>query len=91
MVKHIQIIRWEFANELFDCVWPFCGADAERVKKHPVWKTQAWFNNMTNFWENDWVKNLRINILVEILILLSGFILWNIFLSDQRHHCEVKI
>ena len=23
MVKHIQTIRLQFANELFECVWPF--------------------------------------------------------------------
>ena len=23
MVKHIQTIRWQFADELFACVWPF--------------------------------------------------------------------
>ena len=26
MVKHTQTIRWEFADEVFECVWPFCGA-----------------------------------------------------------------
>ena len=24
MIKHIQTIRREIADELFECVWPFC-------------------------------------------------------------------
>ena len=31
MVKHTQTIRGQFANELIECVWPFCGIGAERV------------------------------------------------------------
>ena len=25
MAKHTQTIRRQFAKELFECVWPFCG------------------------------------------------------------------
>ena len=25
MVKHTQTIRRQIADELFECVWPFCG------------------------------------------------------------------
>ena len=32
MVKHTQAIRHQFADELFECVWPFWGLDALRVK-----------------------------------------------------------
>ena len=28
MVKHTQTIRRQFADELFECVWPFCGVGA---------------------------------------------------------------
>ena len=31
MVKHTQAIRQLTANELFECVWPFCGVGAKRV------------------------------------------------------------
>ena len=31
MVKHIQTIRWHFADKLFECVWPFCGVGPLRV------------------------------------------------------------
>ena len=31
MVKHTQTIRRQFADEFFECVWPFCGICAERV------------------------------------------------------------
>ena len=27
MVKHTQTIRQRFADELFECVWPFCGLE----------------------------------------------------------------
>ena len=30
MVKHTQAIRQQFADELFECVWPFC--DILRLK-----------------------------------------------------------
>ena len=32
MVKHTQTFRPQFADELFECVLPFCGFGAERVK-----------------------------------------------------------
>ena len=28
MVKHTQTIRQQIADELFECVWPFCGFGA---------------------------------------------------------------
>ena len=32
VAKHTQTIRRQFADKLFECVWPFCGIGAERVK-----------------------------------------------------------
>ena len=32
MVKHTQTVRRQFADDLFEYVWPFCGIAAERVK-----------------------------------------------------------
>ena len=32
MVKDIQTIRRQFAEELFECVWPFCDIGAEKFK-----------------------------------------------------------
>ena len=32
MVKWTQTIQ--IADELFECVWPFCGVGAERVKNY---------------------------------------------------------
>ena len=32
MVKHTQTIRQQIADELFECVSPFCGIAAKRVK-----------------------------------------------------------
>ena len=31
MAKHTQTIRRQFADELFECVWPFYGIGAQRV------------------------------------------------------------
>ena len=31
MVKHIQTIRRKIADELLECVWPFCEIEAKRV------------------------------------------------------------
>ena len=31
MVKHTQKIRQQIADELFECVWPFCEIGAERA------------------------------------------------------------
>ena len=31
MVKHTQKVRRQITDELFECVWPFYGIDAERV------------------------------------------------------------
>ena len=28
MVKHTQTIRRRIADELFECIWPFCGIGA---------------------------------------------------------------
>ena len=33
MAKHTQTIRRQNADELFECVWPFCEIGAQRVKK----------------------------------------------------------
>ena len=32
MVKHTQKIRRQTAEELLECVWPFCGVGAQRFK-----------------------------------------------------------
>ena len=32
MVKHTQTIRRQIADELFECVWPFCETGTKRVK-----------------------------------------------------------
>ena len=36
MVKHTQTIRRPIADELFECVWPFCEISAWRVKLYFV-------------------------------------------------------
>ena len=32
MVKHTQTIRRQFVDELFECVWPFCGISVKGLK-----------------------------------------------------------
>ena len=34
MVKHIQAIRRQIADELFECVWPFFGVGALMVNDY---------------------------------------------------------
>ena len=41
MAKHTQTIRWQFGNELFECVWPFCEIGAQRVKK-TTYREELW-------------------------------------------------
>ena len=36
--KHTQTIRRQIADELFECVSPFCGIDASRVKIQDISK-----------------------------------------------------
>ena len=36
MVKHTLTIRRQFADELFECFWPFCGIGAWRVKNENI-------------------------------------------------------
>ena len=51
MVKHTQTIRRQFADELFECAWSFCGVGAYRVKETgnlfdmiwSKWLKIAWF------------------------------------------------
>ena len=31
MAKHTQTIRRQIGDELFECIWPFCGIGAYRV------------------------------------------------------------
>ena len=33
MAKYTQTIRRQIADELFECVWPFCEIGAQRVKR----------------------------------------------------------
>ena len=40
MVKHAQTIRRQRADELFECVWPFCKIGAEGVKSH-LWRSSC--------------------------------------------------
>ena len=36
MAKHTQTIRQQIAEELFECVWPFCEIGAERFNSGSV-------------------------------------------------------
>ena len=48
MVKHTQTIRWQIADELFECVWPFCEISAKRVKD-----VASSFHNFFTFSQNN--------------------------------------
>ena len=47
MVKHSQTIRHQFADELFECVWPFWGLGALMLKTLKVVLLQP--NENTDF------------------------------------------
>ena len=65
MVKHTQTIADSIAvtDELFDCVWPFCGVGSWRVKvtlifpRNPVkiWYV-TWLEAECVVWENAVIK-----------------------------------
>ena len=40
MVKHTQTIRRQIADELFECVWPFCEIGAKRVNGQGCYKDE---------------------------------------------------
>ena len=61
MIKHTQTIRRQIADELFECVWPFCEIGSKRVNV-------SWFgihDKFLNF--HDWTlfyhehKEIKIN------------------------------
>ena len=33
MVKNTQTIRRQIAEELFECIWPFCGIGVSKIKQ----------------------------------------------------------
>ena len=42
MIKLTQTIRRQFTDELFECVWPFCGIGAYRVNYIYKHQFHAW-------------------------------------------------
>ena len=78
MVKQTQTICWQIADELFECVWPFCGIGASRVKE--IWGALLYhfITNLFPFWQVEYVHlaaDLRMTkaIKPQILSFLSGF------------------
>ena len=47
MVKHTQTIPGQIADELFECVWPFCGIGAYRVKDSCKFMDRSSFGYIT--------------------------------------------
>ena len=50
MVKHTEAIRRQFAEELVECVWPFCGIGAERVKMNYKTRNVFKIENGSLYW-----------------------------------------
>ena len=46
MVKHTQTISRQIADELLECVWPFCGVGAWRVNN---WLSASFFRKQRKF------------------------------------------
>ena len=42
MVKYTQTIRQQFADKLSECVWPFCGVGASKVKSMTRSRMRLW-------------------------------------------------
>ena len=62
MVKHPKTIRWQIADELFECVWPFCGIGALRVKKKRKYFTSKdKCPNFTNFFRTPNINNSNVS------------------------------
>ena len=66
MVKHIQTIRRQFADELFEGIWSFCEAGAYRVK------------NPINSFTSSWYKAGRIKSIENTIISLVIW-LWKVY------------
>ena len=61
MFKHTQTIRWRFANELLECVWPFCEVGTLKVKNifskfDQIYRVECGTVGMRNFWVR-WIRN----------------------------------
>ena len=66
MVKHTQTIRRQFADELFACVWPFCGIGAYRVNGYIVdinltFGNGSFPNNVISSVRKTWKNHVQIN------------------------------
>ena len=44
MVRYYQTIRWQIADELFECVWPFRGIGTFRVECRVLRYCDVFFN-----------------------------------------------
>ena len=45
MVKQTQTICRQIADELFECVWPFCEIGAKMVEGSKFEQTEIWMKN----------------------------------------------
>ena len=52
MVKHTQTIRRQFADELFECVWPFCEIGSKLVSFIAIMESQSYRAFMRNYHMN---------------------------------------
>ena len=64
MVKHTQTIRQQFADELFECVWPFCEIAAQRVKT--LWllfpNDDAYMKFVIDWWSGVNIKSIKVDL-----------------------------
>ena len=94
MVKHTQTIHWQFADELFECVWPFCEIGAQRVKeRQKPWKTCKWviFKNIAAKTKKWFLRNSLENLYWEIIfftVIFSRFC--KKFRSSHQRHSIKK-
>ena len=72
MVKHTQIIRLKISNELFECAWPFCGLDAQKVNAEESEPVRAHFlhnyNPVNVIHENTCYKSMNKSTCIDFII-----------------------
>ena len=87
MVKHTQTIRQQIADELFECVWPFCGVCAERVKGNPYNFRNGW--NMSFWGPKSTLLNFSLNLFSRFLLklcIMTRITNWFKVTVSQRFH-----
>ena len=75
MVKHTQTIRRQIADELFECVWTFCGIGAWRVN----YMITACIMKELIHGQINFIKFVEPNKFDNVYIKIWNIFVWSIF------------